>query len=78
MKELHKMIIKGKYHLKEEITDEAKSLMKSMLTTDPNNRITISKILTHPWMQLPKEPIEIFNQEERDIVKKEFIYNNPK
>ena len=45
MNELHKMIIKGKYHLKEEVSDEAKSLMKSMLNTDPNSRITISKIL---------------------------------
>jgi serine/threonine protein kinase len=77
MKELHKMIIKGKYHLKEEVSDDAKSLMKSMLNTDPNSRITISKILSHPWMQLPENPVEIFNQEERDIVKKEFIYNNP-
>jgi len=24
MKELHKMIIKGKYHLKEEVSDDAK------------------------------------------------------
>ena len=61
MKELHKMIIKGKYHLKEEVSDDAKSLMKSMLNTDPNSRITISKILAHPWMQLPENPVEIFN-----------------
>lgn len=61
MKELHKMIIKGKYHLKEEVSDDAKNLMKSMLNTDPNSRITISKILSHPWMQLPDDPVEIFN-----------------
>lgn len=28
-------------------------------------------------MQLPENPCNIFNQEEKDIVKKEFIYNNP-
>ena len=78
MKELHKMIIKGKYNLKEEITDDAKSLMRSMLETDPKKRITIQKILAHPWLQLPEDPCEIFNQEEKDIVKREFIYNNPK
>lgn len=72
------MIIKGKYHLKEEVSDEAKSLMKAMLNTDPNTRITISRILAHPWLKPPATPIEIFNQEERDVVKKEFIYNNPK
>lgn len=41
MKELHKMIIKGKYVLKEEVTPEAKSLLKLMLETDPKKRISI-------------------------------------
>lgn len=50
MKELHKMIIKGKYNLKEEVTDEAKHLMKAMMTTDPKARISVAKILKHPWM----------------------------
>jgi hypothetical protein len=35
MKELHRMIMKGKYNLKEPCTDEAKHLLKSMLHTDP-------------------------------------------
>jgi len=78
MKELHKMIIKGKYNLKEEVSDEAKQLMRAMLETDPKKRISIAKILQHPWMQLSKDIPEIFNQEEKDIVKREFIYNNPK
>ena len=50
MKELHKMIIKGKYHFKEELSDEAKSLVKAMLNTDPKTRININKIMKHPWM----------------------------
>ena len=41
MKELHKMIMKGKYTLKEEISPEAKQLMRAMLETDPDRRITI-------------------------------------
>ena len=50
MKELHKMIIKGKYTLKEEISPDAKDLMRSMLETDPKKRISIHKILQHPWL----------------------------
>jgi serine/threonine protein kinase len=42
MKELHKMIIKGKYNLKEEVSDEGKNLLRSMLETDPNKRINIT------------------------------------
>ena len=41
MKELHKMIIKGKYNLKEEISDDASNLMRAMLETDPQKRISI-------------------------------------
>jgi serine/threonine protein kinase len=78
MKELHKMIIKGKYNLKEEISADAKHLLRSMLETDPNKRISIRKILEHPWIQSGDPEFEIFSQEEKEIVKKEFIYNNPK
>ena len=67
-----------KYNLKEEISPEAKSLMRAMLETDPSKRISIQKILRHPWMNIDSGPIEIFNDEEKEIVKKEFIYNNPK
>ena len=48
------------------------------METDPKKRISIQKILQHPWLQLPENPPEIFNPEEQEIVKKEFIYNNPK
>ena len=41
------MIIKGKYHLKEEVSPEAKHLLRQMLETDPNKRISIKKILEH-------------------------------
>lgn len=61
MKELHKMIIKGKYHFKEEVSDLAKGLIKAMLNTDPKTRISISKILKHPWMVQPDPLPEIFN-----------------
>merc|ERR1740123_2915937 len=78
MKELHKMIIKGKYNLKEEISPEAKHLMRNMMETDPNKRITINKILKHPWITSAAKEFEVFNDEEKEVVKKEFIYNNPK
>ena len=80
MKELHKMIIKGKYNLKEEISEDAQNLLRAMLETDPKKRISVQKILAHKWLQLPEgeEECEIFNAEERQIVQREFIYNNPK
>lgn len=78
MKELHKMIIKGKYNLKEEVTDDAKNLLRAMLETDPKKRISIRRIMAHPWMQPQGNAPEIFNAEEIEIVKRDFVYNNPK
>lgn len=62
MKELHKMIMKGKYHFKEEVSDLAKNLMKAMLDINPKTRINIADILKHPWMtSIPADSPEIFN-----------------
>jgi serine/threonine protein kinase len=41
MKDLHKQIIEARYNLKDEITSEAKDLIKSLLNPDPNTRYTI-------------------------------------
>jgi hypothetical protein len=38
---LHKQIIEARYNLKDEITSEAKDLIKSLLNPDPNTRYTI-------------------------------------
>ena len=47
MKELHKMIIKGKYNLKEKISEDTQNLLRAMLITDPKKRISVQKILAH-------------------------------
>ena len=49
-----------------------------MLEIDPERRITIKQILSHPWIKSAQKDYDIFNDEEKEIVKKEFIYNNPK
>jgi len=41
MKDLHKQIIEARYNLKDEITSEAKDLIKCLLNPDPNTRYTI-------------------------------------
>jgi serine/threonine protein kinase len=41
MKDLHKQIIEARYNLKDEITSEAKDLIKCLLNPDPNTRHTI-------------------------------------
>ena len=57
--------MKGKYHLKEEVSFEAKHLLRQMLETDPDKRISIRKILDHPWFKDMDPNLEIFNKEEK-------------
>ena len=75
MKDLHKQIKKAKYNLKNEISSEAQNLIKSMLITDPNKRITIPEILNHSWLN-DTEKIELFSEEERTLLKKEISYKS--
>ena len=50
IKELHKLIIEGKYKTIKNISKEANHLVKCLLEVDPKNRIKIEDILVHPWM----------------------------
>lgn len=42
MTELHKMIIKGNYKLKDDISNESRDLLKQLLEINPSKRISIS------------------------------------
>ena len=53
MSELHQLILKAKYSLKNEkaeITDDAKSLIKALLEPEPSKRITMEQIKQHPLL----------------------------
>lgn len=51
MQDLHKLILQAKYNLKDEITENAKNLLRALLEPDPAKRYTIKQVLQHPWMQ---------------------------
>ena len=51
MPDLHKLILKAKYTLKDDISEEARSLVKCLLERDPTKRFNVSEVLDHPWMQ---------------------------
>jgi serine/threonine protein kinase len=54
-KELFRKIVVGKYEFDEEsfagVSEEAKDLVAKMLVTDPDNRISASEALRHPWLR---------------------------
>lgn len=76
MNELHTLIKQGKYNLKDEISADAKSLIKGILEVDPWKRLTLKQILTHPWLEDVNDNLQIFTENEINTIKKEFTYNN--
>jgi serine/threonine protein kinase len=52
MNALFNKIERGEYRMARHFTDSAKDLIGKMLTVDPLQRITIEKIIEHPWFQV--------------------------
>lgn len=76
MNELHKLIIKGNVTYKEDVSEEARNLLKSLLECDPNIRLTTDQILRHEWLSNVKDGMVIFTETEKEIIKTEFTYND--
>jgi len=51
----NRQILAGKIIWKETVSPDAKDLVASCLTHDPNARIHLKDILKHPWIQDPEE-----------------------
>ena len=74
MSELQKLIMKAKYTLKDDISEDSRDLLKGILERDPSKRLTISQILSHPWLQdAPnEEEVELFTEQEIQYMKTEY------
>mmetsp|Transcript_9430 Transcript_9430/g.35030 ORF Transcript_9430/g.35030 Transcript_9430/m.35030 type:complete len:765 (-) Transcript_9430:1323-3617(-) len=57
VREIFEQIRNADYTYPEQIalSNEAKDLIKRMLTVDPNKRITVEEILKHPWLKGPQQ-----------------------
>ena len=64
-KEISDLVIKGNFDLNghgwDKISDEAKDLIKKMLTYDIEKRISAEEVLKHPWFEKFKDDIKINN-----------------
>lgn len=52
MNDLHKLIIEGKYSLKEDISEESRDLLSHLLDPNPINRYGIPEIIRHKWYKV--------------------------
>lgn len=76
MSELQKLIIKAKYTLKDDISEEARNLLYGLLEKDPMKRLTIPQILAHEWLNDVDEKMQLFTEQEKELIKSEFTYND--
>ena len=59
MKDLHKLILKGKYSVLDHVSPQARNLIAGMLNLIPKNRLTLKEIINHPWFTTPYKAEEL-------------------
>lgn len=64
-RELFKKITKGDYQFHPDywgtVSDEAKDLIRGLLTVDPHKRLTVEQALAHPWLMASSAELEARN-----------------
>jgi serine/threonine protein kinase len=79
MHELHKLIVGGRYDLKDEkLSPTAKDLLSKLLTVDPKVRLSAVEVLGHPWLKdVPARfPDLIFTTKEQEHIQNEYLSKN--
>jgi len=69
MDELHSLIKAGTYTLKDDISKEARKLIKGILEINPRKRLKLKEILETPWLQDVPESIDVFTENEKETIK---------
>ena len=77
MDELHSLILRGAYLLKDDISQEARDMLRGLLEINPHKRLTYDQIYNHPWLADYDDSLDLFNDQEREMIKKEYTYNDP-
>ncbi len=88
MKELHKMIMRGRFAMKNDASPEVRHLIRRMLDPDPTRRCTVPEILSHKWFD-DYDPtgisatsisciVILFTEEEKAAIRAEFSRTQPR
>lgn len=50
MDELHSLILRGVYSLKDDISQDARDMLRGLLDINPHKRFNYDQILNHAWL----------------------------
>ena len=75
---LHKLILRGRYNIPGHLSKELVDLLRGMINTLPNNRLTLKQILDHPWFHTNKPEDKIkgprfVGKPETDLARHSFL-----
>ena len=62
MDELHSLILRGIYTLKDDISQEARDMLRGLLEINPHKRFNYDQINGHPWLADLDPTLQLFNQ----------------
>jgi serine/threonine protein kinase len=74
MGDLNKMIMDQQIEFKDTVSEDARDLMLRMLQKNPNKRLTSEEVLDHQWFDDVDTTLDIFDEQELDLIRKEFTY----
>lgn len=76
MSELQQIIMKADYNLKDDISVNARELLQGLLDPNPETRLGVGEILSHPWMVDAPDAadVDLFTEQEKQYIKSEFTY----
>jgi serine/threonine protein kinase len=52
-------------------------MLRGLLEINPHKRFSYEQINSHPWLADLDPSLQLFNQHERELIKKEYTYNDP-
>eukprot|EP00826_Nyctotherus_ovalis_P044000 TRINITY_DN4705_c0_g1_i11.p1 TRINITY_DN4705_c0_g1~~TRINITY_DN4705_c0_g1_i11.p1 ORF type:complete len:258 (-),score=60.66 TRINITY_DN4705_c0_g1_i11:36-809(-) len=73
--ELRTKILAADFSLSNTVSEEARDLIRKMLSVDPENRCTIPQALRHVWFNGYDECTSLFDDKEIKDINNELIYN---
>lgn len=67
-------LYKNGIEYRDTVSEMAKDLMQSMLEKNVSKRLTAKEVLYHPWFDDTESTFDIFDEQEIQLIRKEFTY----